>query len=341
MKEQQRQAEPRTLFIRVVERDGLYFDRKREAAIFQEINRSGQGPRLYGIEGVYRVEEFIVGSRNLLNNEMNLPETRRKVAFALANFHSLKPDSLPKIPLIENLNEAKGGILDTYHEKVAEEERKGTLTAEERALIKDISVLATREERNFLHGIAPDKEKSLVFSHNDLLAANILVKDDGELMFIDYEYATYNYRCFDIGNYINETMMDYSHPQEPFFRLRPDLEFTQKDVEDFVFHYAVFSLALKRELQLETAEMHMALRNGFGPARRSELESIDIVRHECKQLIEEIKSARMMSHAYWSIWAIIFSKNPDINFDYVKYAHARFGEYLRMKKLWFSAATSM
>jgi thiamine kinase-like enzyme len=44
----------------------------------------------------------------------------------------------------------------------------------------------------------------LIFSHNDLLANNILITNDqNKYVFIDYEYSTYNYAIFDIANYFN------------------------------------------------------------------------------------------------------------------------------------------
>ena len=48
-------------------------------------------------------------------------------------------------------------------------------------------------------------QSPVVFSHNDLLGANILQPDhDSELVLIDFEYAEYNYRGFDLANHFNE-----------------------------------------------------------------------------------------------------------------------------------------
>ena len=42
----------------------------------------------------------------------------------------------------------------------------------------------------------------LVFSHNDLLPGNVLIrKDNNKYVFIDYEYSSYNYDFYDIANY--------------------------------------------------------------------------------------------------------------------------------------------
>jgi thiamine kinase-like enzyme len=61
----------------------------------------------------------------------------------------------------------------------------------------------------------------LVFSHNDLLAGNVLIREgDNKVIFIDYEYSCYNYRAYDIANYFNESVIDYNVTETPFFKIR-------------------------------------------------------------------------------------------------------------------------
>jgi thiamine kinase-like enzyme len=54
------------------------------------------------------------------------------------------------------------------------------------------------------------------FSHNDLLANNILVQEN-RVVFIDYEYSSYNYQAFDIANFFNESYYDYNVDVDPYF----------------------------------------------------------------------------------------------------------------------------
>ena len=55
----------------------------------------------------------------------------------------------------------------------------------------------------------------VVFSHNDINTGNILVKEETEcrepVVLIDYEFASYNYRGFDLANHFNEWMYDYRY----------------------------------------------------------------------------------------------------------------------------------
>ena len=42
----------------------------------------------------------------------------------------------------------------------------------------------------------------------------INLKDNREIMFIDYEYGGWNPMAMDLANYINETMLDNSYPEK-------------------------------------------------------------------------------------------------------------------------------
>lgn len=69
------------------------------------------------------------------------------------------------------------------------------------------------------------KQKSpVVFCHNDLQEGNILIKessDNKNIVIIDYEYCSYNYRGFDFANHMCEWLYDYSNEKHPYFWSRP------------------------------------------------------------------------------------------------------------------------
>ena len=60
-----------------------------------------------------------------------------------------------------------------------------------------------RKELSFLNSELSDLKSPVVFCHNDLLLGNV-VHTPGQVMFIDYEYASYNYQAYDIGNHFAE-----------------------------------------------------------------------------------------------------------------------------------------
>lgn len=65
---------------------------------------------------------------------------------------------------------------------------------------------ALRIEFDELYDVLSQIPSPVVFAHNDLLLGNILYDEQGEanVIFIDYEYADYNFQAFDIGNHFAE-----------------------------------------------------------------------------------------------------------------------------------------
>lgn len=63
----------------------------------------------------------------------------------------------------------------------------------------------------------------IVFCHNDMQEGNILLRQNTrkrELVIIDFEYCSYNYRGFDLANHFVEWQYDYTAEEYPFFHER-------------------------------------------------------------------------------------------------------------------------
>lgn len=59
-----------------------------------------------------------------------------------------------------------------------------------------------------------------MFCHNDLQEGNILLRQNTskpELVVIDFEYCSYNYRGFDLANHFAEWQFDYKVDVLPYF----------------------------------------------------------------------------------------------------------------------------
>ena len=50
-----------------------------------------------------------------------------------------------------------------------------------------------------------------------------------------------------------------------------------------------------------------------------------------EKMLEDLVVGRMLCSLMWGWWAIIVSKNPDINFDYIKFAKMRYDHYYDSK----------
>lgn len=63
-------------------------------------------------------------------------------------------------------------------------------------------------------------DSPIVFSHNDLQENNILNNPEThELHFIDFEYANFNYRGFDLGNHFCEWTIEYNDKYDSGFQV--------------------------------------------------------------------------------------------------------------------------
>lgn len=145
-----------------------------------------------------------------------------EVAFTLSKFHQLKPSSerIIKKSLIQRiLLDDKDNILTLIHKKMM----RNIYTPEEQKLIEIFKKWVSIEELNFIERVTKlHEEGELAFSHNDLLANNILIdKAKNSIVFIDYEYSSYNYPIFDIANYICESEFNYDVNEPPYFQVTP------------------------------------------------------------------------------------------------------------------------
>ena len=129
----------------------------------------------------------------------------------------------------------------------------------------------------------------LRFCHNDVLAFNILLNEN-RAQFIDYEYADYNTRGFDLGNHFNE--------------------------------YAGFDLDVSRypNRKQQMVFINAYLDTWYGSNTRPMAE-------EPEQLYREANQWSLVSHLLWGIWGLMQSVNSSIDFDFMAYSNTRLGLY--------------
>ncbi|KAJ5689911.1 hypothetical protein N7462_004303 [Penicillium macrosclerotiorum] len=153
-------------------------------------------------------------------------------------------------------------------------------------------------------------EDGLVFSHCDLLCANVIVlpsdearpqiSDDGiaPVNFIDYEYAVPAPAAFDIANHLAEWIgYDCDYNMIP-------------------------TKSVRREFLTEYTKSYCQHR-GLEPS--SEPEIVD-------RLYQDVDRFRGIPGLYWGVWALIQAQISQIDFDYASYAELRLGEYWAWKR---------
>ncbi|KAI3643408.1 hypothetical protein MP228_012963 [Amoeboaphelidium protococcarum] len=136
---------------------------------------------------------------------------------------------------------------------------------------------------------------NVVFCHNDLLSANIILTDQQQIRFIDYEYGSWSYAAFDIANHFNEFAgfkCDYSRYPLPQF-------------------------------QQEWLKEYLAI---FQDQPAASISDQDVI-----QLMQQVDHYQRVSHLYWCVWALVQSQLSDIDFDYQNYAQLRWTQYLKLE----------
>ncbi|KAJ6006159.1 hypothetical protein N7451_004103 [Penicillium sp. IBT 35674x] len=151
-------------------------------------------------------------------------------------------------------------------------------------------------------------EDGLVFSHCDLLCANVIVLPSDEnskpsdditpVNFIDYEYAVPAPAAFDIANHLAEWIgYDCDYNMIPTQSVRR--QFLTEYTKSYIQH---------RKLDASSESEIVA------------------------RLYEDVDRFRGIPGLYWGVWALIQAQISQIDFDYASYAELRLGEYWAWKR---------
>ncbi|GJU14345.1 probable ethanolamine kinase [Tanacetum coccineum] len=168
-------------------------NRHSELQAIYHLSAAGYGPKLQGTFRNGMVQSFI-HARTLDVSDMSRPKMAAEIAKKLKEFHQvdvsgskepqLWTDILKFLKSASNLTFDDGEKQKLYMKILFEEVKAGI------SQLKELTG----------HLNAP-----VVFAHNDLLSGNLMMNDDErKVYFIDFEYGSYSYRGFDIGNHFNE-----------------------------------------------------------------------------------------------------------------------------------------
>jgi len=136
----------------------------------------------------------------------------------------------------------------------------------------------------------------VVFTHNDLLGPNLILNEKTkQINFIDYEYASWNFRDFDIANHFCE--------------------------------YAGFELAYKyypnKERQYEFFRAYLKSYNDTTEEPTEE---------ELHKMFVSVNKFALASNFFWATWALVQTKISDIEFDFLDYGVKRYKQYYLFKE---------
>ncbi|XP_055470536.1 choline kinase alpha isoform X1 [Psammomys obesus] len=274
-----------------------------ESVMFAILAERSLGPKLYGIFPQGRLEQFIP-SRRLDTEELCLPDISAEIAEKMATFHGMKMpfNKEPKWLF---------GTMEKYLNQVLRLKFSGEARVQQ--LHKFLTYNLPLELEN-LRSLLQYTRSPVVFCHNDCQEGNILLLEGREnsekqkLMLIDFEYSSYNYRGFDIGNHFCEWMYDYTYEKYPFFRANIQKYPTRKQQLHFISSY------------LSTFQ------NDFESLSSEEQSAIK------EDMLIEVNRFALASHFFWGLWSIVQAKISSIEFGYMEYAQARFDAYFHQKR---------
>nr|XP_011415406.2 choline/ethanolamine kinase [Crassostrea gigas] len=276
----------------------------RNSVIFALFSEKKKGPKLYGMYPEGRIEEFIP-SRSLNRKELHDEKISQTIAQKLAYFHTLEMP-LPKQPnfLRKQMNEWMDEV-----ERILQK----SSSVEFGPFIRKLQTYQLRKELSELLSIMEMCSSPVLFSHNDLQEGNILLKEEKSddlcerLTIIDWEYCSYNYRGFDLGNHFCEWSCDYSCEAYPFYSYHPEDYPSKQTQKAFFQHY------------LEEQNKYLP-----NPVKVND----ELLQH----LYKEANTFAMTSHFFWGLWSVVQTEISDIEFGYLEYAITRFDGYFAKKE---------
>ncbi|XP_012679955.2 ethanolamine kinase 1 [Clupea harengus] len=268
----------------------LFVDRENEVKSFRVLQAHRCAPQLYCTFNNGLCYEFLQGTA-LEPEHIRSPGIFRLIAPQLAKYHAIHAHNgwVPQSDLWFKMGKYFS-LVPTHFKDPAQNLR----------LSREVpSTLSLQEEMLWLKQSLSGLGSPVVLCHNDLLCKNIIYgQTGGNVKFIDYEYAGYNYQAYDIGNHFNE-----------FAGL--------SDVD--------YSLYPERALQLEWLKIYLeAFKEHKGQPRHVSDTEVEV-------LYVQVNRFALASHFFWGLWALIQAQYSTIDFDFLGYAVLRFNQYFKMK----------
>ncbi|EFN66565.1 Choline/ethanolamine kinase [Camponotus floridanus] len=267
-----------------------------ESVIFTLLSERRLGPKLHGVFPGGRIEEYIP-ARPLLTKELADSTLSLLIAEKMGQIHTMQiPISKEPKWIWETMNNWVNTATDIL-------ENIEDTDIQQLENINAIKYINLEHEINWLKALVMQQKYPVTFCHNDMQEGNLLLRQNTrkpELVLIDFEYCSYNYRGFDIANHFAEWQYDYTVPEYPFFHERPSAGPTKEQKLNFIRAYLK---TLGKEGSLEEQRVMM-----------------------------EVRIFSLASHLFWSLWSIVNAKISQIPFGYWDYAACRLKNYMYLKE---------
>ncbi|GEQ70285.1 hypothetical protein JCM33374_g3961 [Metschnikowia sp. JCM 33374] len=295
-------------------------DRDSELETLIKLSSNKIGPKLLGIFGNGRFEQFLEGFVTLGKEEIRDPVISQILGRRMKDLHyNIKLDERDKslklpqawLTIMKWLSLFEKDLLPSIPEKTIEE----TLLM---PWSKFRSLVSTYRDWLFSKYDENALSDNYRFCHNDTQYGNLLIKStfdpkdviqsdvdsptlstsnkrDADLAVIDFEYSGANFPAFDIADHFSEWMSDYHDEEKPYYihELRYP---TQKEQLNLLKSYVEYNFQLPSSNLKTKAQLD---------AKSEDINALN--EYEVKKLYNEIVYWRATVQFFWLIWGLIQS----------------------------------
>ncbi|KAI9229695.1 MAG: kinase-like domain-containing protein [Piptocephalis tieghemiana] len=271
----------------------LIISRVREMLWLERLSASGVGSTMLGTFENGRVEAYLP-SHTLTDIDIRIPETSRTIAREMRRLHdliSLYPPGLTDREGGERALEWRRCVDAWLPEviKVIHSSHSSGFLSQQQVDLLDLPSLSPLISQ--YRAIAHNHPSGTVVSHNDVQYGNILRLDkDHSIVLVDFEYAGYNPKTYDIANHFNEWTADYYGPTP---HLLNEAKYPSRE---------------------ERLNFLLAYTQGNS--------------QEALLLEDLIPIWRTASHLFWGLWGLLQTGRDDVaDFDYFAYGLGRIQQF--------------
>ncbi|XP_065837291.1 ethanolamine kinase 1-like isoform X2 [Oscarella lobularis] len=209
-------ADPSACLVRLYGNNtDLIIDREREKRTFETLHAAGCGPPLLATFSNGCSYGYVPG-KTLDVRSVRDDAVYPMVVAAMAKMHGIRDGSPAKPVLFETLDRWIGFCAEIMRDARITDRLENSVVPSEEGLSQELGLL----KETLIPLGSP-----VLFCHNDLLIGNIILNESaGKVSFIDYEYAGYNYRGFDIANHFCE----FAGINDVDYNLYPDKDLQMK-----------------------------------------------------------------------------------------------------------------
>ncbi|KAI9488831.1 kinase-like domain-containing protein [Zychaea mexicana] len=261
-------------------------DRQHELEWLARLSRmsTSLSPQLLAKFGNGRFEEYLE-STTLTHADLHNPDISCQIAQCLRELHDVTEEYPPptencRVEVWRNISQWYAYARELLNQEEWKEKLKPL--ALDTALPKEIELCKAYMHRQDV------PQSPVIFTHNDAQYGNVLrVEKTGELVLVDFEYAGYNPRGFDIANHFSEWMYDYHGPSPASY-----------DVDKYPTE--------EEQLRFITAYIEAG-----DDANKDLLDP--------KELQQDALRWAMVVHLHWSLWGLVQASQSEIDYDYFLY----------------------